>query len=43
MNLFNYIDILNEDSNFAGNGIHIPEGCWINLNRFSATDISIVD
>ena len=43
MNLFNSINILNEDSNFAGNGIHVPEGCWINLNRFSATDISIVD
>lgn len=43
MNLFNYINISNEDTNFAGNGIHIPEGCWINLKRFSATDISIVD
>ena len=43
MNLFNHINISNEDSNFAGNGIHVPEGCWINLNRFSATDISIVD
>ena len=43
MNLFNSINISNEDSNFAGNGIHVPEGCWINLNRFSATDISIVD
>lgn len=43
MNLFNHINISNEDSNFAGNGIHVPEGCWINLKRFFATDISIVD
>lgn len=41
MIIFNYIDICCSDNNFGGDGIYIPKGCWINLNRFFASNISV--
>lgn len=41
MLIFNYIDIYCSDDHFGSDGIHIPKGCWINLNRFFASKISI--
>lgn len=41
MIIFNYIDICCNDDNFGNDGIYIPKGCWINLNRFFASNISV--
>ncbi len=41
MLIFNYIDICCNDDNFGGDGIYIPKGCWINLNRFFTSNISV--
>lgn len=41
MLIFNYIDICCNDDNFGNDGIYIPKGCWINLNRFFASNISV--
>lgn len=41
MLIFDYVDICCNDDNFGGDGIYIPQGCWINLNRFFASNISV--
>ena len=41
MFIFNCVDRCSNDDNFGSDGIHIPKGCWINLNRFFASNISV--